>query len=497
MTSRALGYLGTRRGGRLVLVVGCAVVLTACGSRVPTADIVKAEGGGAVTTVLGTPSPGTQGTVVGGTSGGAVTGGAGPVASGAAGPGTTTGGGTAVGSSGGGTTGGATGGGATGGGTTGGATTGGGTTCTKAGPTILLGQVVSASGIIGANVGSAIPALQAWAKAMNAQGGIACHPVQVFAKDDASDPGKSSSAVQDLVQNKKVVSLVGAYVPLSISGFRSAVDKEKIPVIGGDLFSVDWWESPYFYPVGTYVNANAFGSSQALAAAGATKVAVIYCLEAAVCPPYKDAVVQNAAKGGYQVVYNTQVSITTPSFTSQCQSAQSAGATQINMILEGGGVARFANSCAQIGYYPKFAVASLGATFDIGNAAVQKMSVTIASAANDWFTRTTKGQVAFQDAMKRYAPNQKLDPTAILAWSNGMMVKKAIEKLGASAVGVPITTAMVRKGLAMVQNETLDGLIASNSFSPTMGPNPKNMCYFTDQFRAPGQWHRLSIGCLK
>jgi branched-chain amino acid transport system substrate-binding protein len=360
----------------------------------------------------------------------------------------------------------------------------------------VLGQVVSASGIIGANVGSALPAMQAWAKAMNAGGGIACHPVTVLGRDDASDPGKASSAVQDLVQNKKAVAVVGAFVPLSISGFKSAVDKEKVPVIGGDLFSTTWWTDPLFYPVGTYVNANAFGSSQALAAGGAKKVAVIYCIEAGVCPPYKDAVVQNAGRGGYSVVYQKQVSITQPTFTSECQSAKDAGATQINMILEGGGVARFANSCAQLGYYPKFAVASLGATFDTGNVAVKKMTVTIASAANDWFTTTVPGQVEFQNAMKRYAPNLKLDPTAILAWADGMMVKAAIERLGSSAHGIPVTTEMIFKGLSMVKGETLKGLIAPNSFSPSRGPNPKNNCYFTDQFRADGKWHRLNESCL-
>jgi branched-chain amino acid transport system substrate-binding protein len=356
---------------------------------------------------------------------------------------------------------------------------------------------VSASGIIGANVGSALPVLQAWARYINASGGIACHPVTVLGRDDASDPGKASSAVQDLVESSKAVALVANYVPLSISGFKSALDKEKVAAIGGDLFSTTWWTDPLFYPVGTFVDANAFGSSQSLAAKGATKVASIYCLEAAVCPGYNAAVVNNASKGGYKVVYKKQVSITQPSFTSECQSAKSAGATQVNMILEGGGVARFANSCAQIGYYPKFAVASLGATFDPGNAAVKKMTATIASAANDWFTSDTPAQAAFQTAMARYAPNVKLDPTSILAWADAMMVKVAVEKLGAAAVGKPITAAMIRQGLAKVQHETLGGLIQPNDFSPTQGVNPHNNCYYTDQFQADGKFHKLAIGCLK
>jgi branched-chain amino acid transport system substrate-binding protein len=491
--------------GPVMIGLGCCLLLTAaCGTRQSRADVLKAEGaGGAAVTAGGdggasavaggvVPGARTGGAAAPGTPGAATTGGG--LATSGGSTGTPAGGGTTGTTSGGGTTGSTSGGGTTGSSSTGttGATGGG---CTKVGKTIVLGQVVSASGIIGANVGSAIPVLQAWAKYINASGGIACHPVSVLGRDDASDPGKASSAVQDLVENRKAVGIVASFVPLSISGFKSAVDKEKVPVIGGDLFSTTWWDDPLFYPVGTYVNANAFGSSQALAASGQTKVAVIYCIEAGVCPPYKDAVVQNASKGRYTVVYDKQVSITQPTFTSECQSAKAAGATQINMILEGGGVARFASSCANLGYYPKFAVASLGATFDPNSADVQKMTATIASAANDWFTASVPGQKAFQDSMKRYAPNLKLDPTSILAWADGMMVKAAIERLGAEAQG-DITTAMLRKALAKTQNETLDGLITPNSFSPSQGVNPKNMCYFTDQFRGDGKWHRLNQSCL-
>lgn len=482
----------------LVLVLCGALLMTACGTRVSDDEVLRAAGGVAAgsadaTADLGVAATGPDQAASGGPG---LPSGSETVTSGTAGSATAPSGGTGstgstVTSSGG--TGG-TGGGSGDAGATGGA---GSTGCTKAGPPIVLGQVVSASGIIGANVGSALPTLQAWAKAMNAAGGIACHPVTVLGRDDASDPGKASAAVQDLVQNKKAVALVGAFVPLSINGFRSAVDKEKVPVIGGDLFSTTWWEDPLFYPVGTFVDANAFGSSQALSAAGAKKVAVIYCIEAGVCPPYKDAVVKNAGKGGYSVVYQKQVSITQPSFTSECQSAKDAGATQINMIIEGGAVGRFANSCAQIGYFPKFAVASLGATFDPSNANVRKITVTIASAANDWFTATTPGQAEFQAAMKRYAPSLKLDPTSVLAWADGMMVKAAIERLGPSARDVPITTELFFKGLSMVKGETLKGLIPANDFSPSRGPNPKNNCYFTMQFKPDGKWDRLSEGCLK
>jgi branched-chain amino acid transport system substrate-binding protein len=357
-----------------------------------------------------------------------------------------------------------------------------GAPCTSQGAPIVLGQVVSSAGLIGQNVGSAVPTLQAWAKAVNARGGIACHPVQVVSQDDGSDPARAASAVSDLVRNRKAVALVANFVPLSISGFHSAVAKEGVPVIGGDLFSLDWWQDGLFYPVGTYVDANGIGATAAAAKKGGDKVGVLYCLESSVCPPYKDAVKRGAAANGYSVVYDAQVSLTQPDFTPQCQNAKNAGATQISSLIDGSAVARLARSCASIGYYPKLAIGSLAATFDQGDPNIRRATLSLASASGPWFDTGIPGQKEYLDSMSRYAGSLTLNPSSSLAWIDGMMAEKALEKLGASARTTAITTEMIRTGLSMIKNETLDGMVAPTTFSPSRGPNPKNMCYFPVDF---------------
>ena len=487
------------RTARITAVLTCVGLLAACGgSRVSEERVIASEGGGpiTVTAVPGTGADLPSGALPDGAPRSDADGtGAAPASTPAANVATaggpTTNGGATTGQA------------PSAQGTGSGASAGGGgqasTACTKQGPPLILGQVTEASGIIGANNGQAIPVLQAWAKYINANGGIACRSVQVISQDSASDPAKASAQVRDLVQNKKAVALVANFVPLSISGFKSAVDELKVPVVGGDLFNSIWWADPLFYPVGTHVTAQAVGSTTAMAKAGADKVAVIYCIEGAICPPYKDAIRQYADSSGYSVVYDVQVSLTQPDFTSQCQSAKNAGATAINMIVDGSAVGRVARSCAAIGYFPKLAVASLGATFDQNDKNVRKASVSIASATHDWYSTEVPGQKALQESMKRYAPTVKLNSTAPLAWADGMMVKVAIEKLGAKALGVPITSVMVREGLAMVKNETLGGLVKPNSFSPTQGVNPPNPCYFAFVFSPPGkegQWARATDGCM-
>jgi branched-chain amino acid transport system substrate-binding protein len=340
-----------------------------------------------------------------------------------------------------------------------------------------------------------------WSKYVNDHfGGVACHPVTVYSVDDGSDPGRSASAVNDLVVNKHAKALVGNFVPISISGFRSALDQVKVPAIGGDLFTLDWNQDPLMYPVGTVVDANAYGSMQSVAAAGRNKVAVLYCVEAPVCPAYKDAVVRNVAKAGASVVYNSSVSITQPDYTSVCQSAKNAGATQMAMIVDGAAVGRLARSCQSIGYVVPYAVASLGATFDRNDPNVRAMTVTVASAAVPWFRGDNAVESEFQSALKTYAPSLALDPTTIVAWASGMMLKAAVEKLGPAARSTDITTDMIFEGLSKIQNETLGGLIAPQSYSATRGPNPANLCYFPAKFDGSGTWQAplgTSYACMK
>lgn len=467
----------------IALALSCLAMAAACGTRVSTAAIVKAEGGSGGQ--LASATPGNTAASGQSADNGAATATTALASGGAAsssqtaqnaGPSVAASGGSVSGSV------------SSGGAASSNASTSG--ACASQGSPLVLGQVLAASGLIGQDLGSAKPTLSVWAHYINDHfGGLACHPVQVYSEDDASDPGRSASDVNDLVQNKHAKALVANMVPISISGFRSALDQAKIPAIGGDLFTLDWNQDPLMYPVGTYVDANAYGSMQSLAAAGHTKVAVLYCVEAPICPSYKDAVVKYASKANATVVYTTSVSITQPDYTSVCQSAKNAGATQLAMILDGAAIGRLARSCEGIGYVVPYSVASLGATYDKQDPNVRAMTVTVASAAVPWFRSDSPAESEFQSAMKTYAPSLTLDPTTILTWADGMMVKAAIDKLGPSARNTDITAEMILRGLTQIQNETLGGLIAPQSYNPQRGANPPNMCYFPALFDGNGNWN--------
>jgi hypothetical protein len=142
------------------------------------------------------------------------------------------------------------------------------------------------------------------------------------------------------------------------------------------------------------------------------------------------------------------------------------------------------------------AAAALGATFDRQDAHVRQATVTIANPAAFWLSGDSAGQKEFRAGMAKFAPNVALDQTAIVAWADGMMLKAAVEKLGAKAINSPITTDMILKAMRAVKGETLKGLVAPQTYSARADqPNPEDTCYFPAQFK-DGQWQALPPACL-
>ena len=72
---------------------------------------------------------------------------------------------------------------------------------------IPVGVVGTFSGPEGTTTGSSKLAMQAWADAVNAAGGIDGHQVQLYLEDDAGNPSTSLVEVKTLVQQDHVVAI--------------------------------------------------------------------------------------------------------------------------------------------------------------------------------------------------------------------------------------------------------------------------------------------------
>ena len=103
---------------------------------------------------------------------------------------------------------------------------------------IIVGNVGNYSGPAGSSDGMAPVALHVWGQWVNAHGGIAGHPVQVFTADDGGDPARSRSLIQDMLENKHVIAFVGNSLPLDVDAGIGYLEQKHIPVVGGDLTAI-------------------------------------------------------------------------------------------------------------------------------------------------------------------------------------------------------------------------------------------------------------------
>lgn len=351
--------------------------------------------------------------------------------------------------------------------------------CTGQEAPVNLGQIGSFTGIAGPITASARTAMAVWAKDVNARGGLACHPVVLYAQDDGADPSKSAALVNDLVKNKKAVALVGNFVVLSMSGFRSAIEASKVPVVGGDVLSVDWNDSPYMFPQGAGINSQINGLVRQSVEQGLPKLGLLYCVEASACTTAGKAVEQEAKNAGASLVYSSAISLTQTDFTAQCQNAKNAGVQALGLAMDGSAMGRVARSCAAIGYHPQFGASGLTISpAQANDPGLRKNTLATASVNAPWMLKDNEGLREYHRAMATYAPGLPPDGVSIAAWSSGKLLEAAIDNLGAEARNGPITTAMVMKGLGMIKKETLGGLAPPISFSPGQKAAPKIDCVY-------------------
>jgi branched-chain amino acid transport system substrate-binding protein len=360
--------------------------------------------------------------------------------------------------------------------------------CATKGVPVAVGQVGTYSGVTGSISAPGRTALAVWAQDVNARGGLACHPVVVFNRDDGGDPSRAAAEVQDLVNVQKIVALVGSTVAFSVSGFRTAVEAAKVPAIGGELIAPDWNESPWMFPQGASIGDQIVGLIKQSADNGKKKLAYLYCVEVSACT-YADKVIQAGAakRAGAEIVYKSAISITQTDFTAQCQNAKNAGANQLALGMDGSAMIRVARSCSALGYKPVFS--GVGGTISPAQATdelLRSFNLATATSAAPWMLSDTPGLKQYQAALARYAPGLAPDGASVSVWTSAALLEKAVSLAGDAARTGPLTTAAVVAGLGKIKNETLGGLTGPLTFKPGQSKATSSACVFYELLTPQG-----------
>lgn len=363
---------------------------------------------------------------------------------------------------------------------------GGAGACASPGAPVNVGQIGSFGGVAGPLTASTRTGLAIWAKHVNAKGGLACHPINLYAVDDGGDPSRAAALVGELVSKHQIQALVGV-MTFGMAGLVPAVERAKLPVIGGDMIAAQWFDHPLLFPQGGGLDAMIDGAVKQSVDGGKSKHGLIYCVEVAVCADVGKQYPLSGKKLGAQLVYSSPVSVTQTDFTAQCQNAKSAGVQALGVALEGSAIARVARSCAALGYHPQFVMAGgVITSTQAEDPGMRKNTIATASSNAPWMRTDTPGQKEYAAALNRLAPGMVTDGPSMIGWTSGMLFEAAVAALGATARSAPITTPAIMAGLGEIRNETLDGLSPPITFRPGQVAAPRIHCVFLELLTTTG-----------
>jgi branched-chain amino acid transport system substrate-binding protein len=359
-------------------------------------------------------------------------------------------------------------------------TTGPNSPCTATLAPVVLGQTAPTSGIIGASTANLRTGLALWVRAVNARGGVQCHPVEMYQMDDGADPARVTSNLTDLVKSKHAIAIIAAGIPTTFPAGKTFADRNKIPFVGGDLIEPAWFNDPWMFPQGgSALAAYAGGIREAARSVKATTAGLVYCVEASICGTINKNFEVMASQSGLKTVLRKVSSITNPDYTAECQALKSAQAQVVFYSLEGAGDGRMSRSCRALNYSPPVATAALAVSATASEDPNLRAQGVYLGTGNAPFTASdTPGAKEFQAAYNTYAPGSQVDEDSMNSWASGKLFESAIAKVYADARSGPITTQMLLDGLWKIDGETLNGLAPPLKFNKS-APATQNDCYFS------------------
>jgi len=353
---------------------------------------------------------------------------------------------------------------------------------------IVIGYIAWLSGFGGDTISPSRDAWQAWAKSVNARGGINGHPVQVLIGDHGGDEARGLSIARDFVENKHAVAL-----SLNPNGtaMTDYAKSKSIPVIGSILTGPTWNSNPMEFPPFGAELATSWGSAFLIKRSGMTKVASMFCAESADCEAGSERFAKATQEAGLQLVAKQRYSETQPDFTAECLQMRNAGAQAVYPTGSTAAMIRMAKSCSRQGFKPVW----LSPTMDDSVASVPEFENAIAyTPVFPWFLRTgNAGVEEYAAAIAKYAPDRMTKGNTFMAWAwaSAKLFEKAAEHVSDKPTSQDILNA-----LWSMKGENLGGLIPPRTFVRDQ-PTPETYCAYEGRVQG-GKWvapQGLQLAC--
>jgi branched-chain amino acid transport system substrate-binding protein len=320
--------------------------------------------------------------------------------------------------------------------------------------TLKIGMVCACSGPEASSIGITAQVFQAWGKYVNRLGGINGQKVQITVRDDSDNPTSSVTDAEQLISQDHVRVLVdNTNVD---TGWAKYAQRHKVPVIGIITSSSEMYTNPDFFPEGQTQQSVNTAEAYAAKKVGGTKLALMYCAEAAVCAEGVAPLKTAAASLNVPLVYSTAITFDAPNYTAQCLAAKQAGADVLWIAQSVNATLAAGNSCATQGYTPLELDDDGGITAAVLGAPAFNNHIISVQPDVPFSVTSTRGM------KNMYTQLRKLDPNALApanlgaevqqTWATGALIQRAAQ-LGGSA-----SSADFFKGLYKMHNDTLGGM---------------------------------------
>jgi branched-chain amino acid transport system substrate-binding protein len=341
---------------------------------------------------------------------------------------------------------------------------------------VKVGSIGPRSGVLGTVWNTAVDMTQAWAKHLNARGGLNGHPLDLAVGDDGGDPARHRALVQEFVERRGVIVFLNNFEVLGGAGSVDYLTQKRIPVIGSPLGDNYFYDNPIYFPQGTngdlLWDSVLAGVAQTTVPKGKKKLATVYCSEVPACKNGAENLKRVAPKVGLDLVYTASASLVQPDYTAECLNASRAGAEIFFYFLEGASSRRLAGSCKRQGYEPTYATGIQAVSLDERTdpnfqGAVFPGPVFPASLDSPMTAE-------FRTVMARYLP--KVEPHFLTTFS--WVAAKVLER-GAVKLSEPPTNESLLEGLWTIKNDDLGGITQPLTFDRNTGA-ARVVCWYTE-----------------
>jgi branched-chain amino acid transport system substrate-binding protein len=325
--------------------------------------------------------------------------------------------------------------------------------------------------------------LQAWAKWVNANGGVAGHPVDFEILVTNADASTAKSEIAPVLRDKSVVGIV-MMAPVTEAVVAASITAAGIPVIGGAGYApTAWGTMPNWISLFTSFPAVAAGDISMAKADGATKPAVVVCSEIPNCAEVGQLTAVAAKSLGMQYGGTLTASSSASDYTAQCLKlisdhvdyvipSLSSVAADMNLI----------SSCQTQGYTGQWGLFDGSVQPSQIEAASPQVTINLGLTNPPWFAADAPikqfQQVVGQEGV---AEPDWAFPEATAAWTTMTLFKKVLDG-NASSLSPTVTRAEIISAYGTVRNERLGGLLAQPlSFTADKPAAPVD-CFWTAKY---------------